>query len=121
MPHEASSSGRDLKVISADPTQFTLSDQGDGVKTFVLDTNVLLHNPGSLFSFKDNRVVLALAVIEELDRFKRSNDELGRNAREAIRTIDRHRELGPLGDGVPMDNGGMLQVVLHQEVREHLT
>ena len=58
----------------------------------MLDTNVLLHNPGSLFAFKDNRVVLALAVIEELDRFKRSNDELGRNAREAIRTIDRHRE-----------------------------
>ena len=121
MPNEAasSSSGRQPKVC-ADPAQFTLSDQGDGIKTFVLDTNVLLHNPVSLFSFKDNRVVLALAVIEELDRFKRSNDELGRNAREAIRTIDRHRELGPLGEGVPMDNGGTLQVVLHQEVREHL-
>ena len=100
---------------------FALSDQGDGLKTFVLDTNILLHNPGALFAFKDNRVVLALAVIEELDRFKRSNDELGRNAREAIRSIDRHRELGALREGVPMKNGGILQVVLHQEVREHLT
>ena len=100
--------------------EFSLSDQGDGIKTFVLDTNVLLHNPGSLFAFKDNRVVLALAVIEELDRFKRSNDELGRNAREAIRTIDKHREQGSLGDGVPMKNGGVLQVVLHQDVKENL-
>ncbi|HYG74508.1 MAG TPA: PhoH family protein [Planctomycetota bacterium] len=100
---------------------FQLSDQGDGVKTFVLDTNVLLHNPGALFAFKDNRIILALAVIEELDRFKRSNDELGRNAREAIRSIDKHRVEGNLGDGVPMSNGGVLQVVLHQDVREHLT
>ena len=120
MPNEAAPADRSQPIPGATPDQFALSDQGDGVKTFVLDTNVLLHNPVSLFSFKDNRVVLALAVIEELDRFKRSNDELGRNAREAIRTIDRHREAGSLGDGVPMDNGGVLQVVLQQEVREHL-
>jgi len=104
-----------------DPSDFTLSDQIDGVKTFVLDTNILLHSPNSLFAFKEHRVVLALAVIEELDRFKRSNDELGRNAREAIRAIDKHRELGSLGEGVPTENGGVLQVVLHQEVREHLS
>ena len=93
-------------------------ESNEEIKTFVLDTNVLLHNPNALFAFKDNRVVLALAVIEELDRFKRSNDELGRNAREAIRAIDRHRELGSLGAGVPLDNGGSLQIVLHPEVRE---
>src|SRR5205823_4977831 len=103
-----SDDGKD--AVRAARDEFKLSDDGDGIKTFVLDTNVLLHNPGSLFSFKDNRVVLALAVIEELDRFKRSNDELGRNDREAIRTIDKHRELGTLGDGVPISNGGTLQV-----------
>jgi PhoH-like ATPase len=65
--------------------------------------------------------VLALAVIEELDRFKRSNDELGRNAREAIRSIDKHRLMGSLGDGVPLSNGGTLQVVLHQDVRGDLS
>ncbi|MGD0091646.1 MAG: PhoH family protein [Planctomycetota bacterium] len=98
-----------------------VNKQGAGVKTFVLDTNVILHNPGALFAFSDNRVVLALAVIEELDHFKRSNDELGRNAREAIRAIDKHRENGRLGDGVPMANGGILQVVLQQDVREQLS
>jgi len=105
---------------NAEP-DFTLNPHGDGIKTFVLDTNILLHNPGSLFAFKDNRVVLALAVIEELDRFKRANDELGFAAREAIRAIDRHRELGLLAEGVPMSNGGVLQVVLHQDVRDELT
>jgi PhoH-like ATPase len=99
---------------------FRLSDQGDGVKTFVLDTNVLLHNPTALFAFKENRVVLALAVIEELDRFKRGNDELGRNARQTIRDIDSHREKGSLHDGVPLDNGGTLQVVLQEDVREQV-
>jgi PhoH-like ATPase len=98
-----------------------VSKHGSGVKTFVLDTNVLLHNPGALSAFKDNRVVLALAVIEELDHFKRANDELGRNAREVIRTIDKYREAGSLRDGIPMSNGGVLQVVLQQEVREQLS
>jgi PhoH-like ATPase len=118
----AYTSGSSLPATPVTPQaeDFALSDSGDGVKTFVLDTNVLLHNPGSLFAFKDNRVVLALAVIEELDRFKRANDELGRNAREAIRTIDRQREVGALSDGVPLGNGGVLQVVLQQDVREHI-
>jgi PhoH-like ATPase len=103
---------------AASKPQAASSGNKDEIKTFVLDTNVLLHNPNALFAFKDNRVVLALAVIEELDRFKRGNDELGRNARETIRAIDSHRELGPLGSGVPLENGGILQIVLPQDVRE---
>lgn len=110
-----------LSAASQAAIERAMSGPGSGIKTFVLDTNVILHNPGALFAFKDNRVVLALAVIEELDHFKRSNDELGRSAREAIRAIDKHREKGPLRDGVPMDNGGILQVVLQQDVREQLS
>ncbi len=49
-------------------------------KTFVLDTNVLLHNAESIEAFSDNSVVIPMAVIEELDKFKTHNDELGRNA-----------------------------------------
>jgi PhoH-like ATPase len=123
MPSSAFDSSAELEVPSAapDPESFVLSGKDDGIKTFVLDTNVILHNPKALFSFKDNRVCLALAVIEELDRFKRANDELGFNARDAIRAIDRHRELGSLAEGVPMNNGGILQVVLHQDVRAQLS
>lgn len=79
-------------------------------KQFVIDTNVLLHNPDCLFAFEDNEVVLPIEVIEELDRFKRQGDEKGRNARQVIRSLDRLREAGRLGDGVALQNGGVLRV-----------
>jgi PhoH-like ATPase len=80
-------------------------------KTFVLDTNVLLHNAECIHSFTDNTVVLPMAVIEELDKFKRDNNELGRNARQVIRTLDDLRTGGNLRDGVPIGKGGLLKIV----------
>ncbi len=71
-----------------------------GVKHFVLDTNVLLHNPNALFVFQDNHVVIPYPVIEELDTMKRRDDDIGRNARAVIRHLDRLREIGKLTDGV---------------------
>ncbi len=79
-------------------------------KYFVLDTNVILHDPSAIESFADNIVVLPMAVIEELDRFKTQNNELGRNARWAIRRLDILRLRGRLGEGVPLDNGGELRI-----------
>lgn len=83
-------------------------------KIFVLDTNVLLHDPTSLESFADNTIVLPMAVIEELDKFKTHNNELGRNSRLVIRRIDELRTRGRLKEGVPMDNGGVLRIVTAQ-------
>ena len=57
-------------------------------KTFVLDTNVLLHDARSIFRFEDNDIILPIAIIEELDRFKKQSDSIGRNAREVSRTLD---------------------------------
>lgn len=79
-------------------------------KTFVLDTNVILHNPQSLVSFDDNTVLLPIEVLEELDRFKRDHDEKGRNARVAIRMLDNFRQKGEPGLGFPLDNGGVLRI-----------
>jgi PhoH-like ATPase len=79
-------------------------------KTFVLDTNVLLHNAECIEAFDDNHVIVPMAVIEELDKFKTHNDELGRNARHVIRRIDALRAKGNLRDGVPLPNGGLLQI-----------
>ncbi|HRJ49554.1 MAG TPA: PhoH family protein [Phycisphaerales bacterium] len=69
-------------------------------RVFVIDTNVLLHNPNALFVFKEHDVVIPYTVIEELDKMKRKDDDLGRNARECIRHLDRLRALGRLIDGV---------------------
>lgn len=80
-------------------------------KIFVLDTNVLLHNADAVHSFGDNTVVLPMAVIEELDTFKTRNDELGRNSRKVIRDLDMLRSRGRLGEGVSMENGGMLKII----------
>ena len=84
-------------------------------KYFVLDTNVLLHNPESITSFDDNFVILPMTVIEELDNFKRHNDELGRSARHVIRQIDQLRSKGSLKDGVKMENGGILSIVVEMK------
>ena len=79
-------------------------------KNFVLDTNVLLHDPRSIYSFGDNTVVVPIYVIEELDMFKKDMSELGRNARQVARYLDAHRKEGTLAEGVPLPNGGMLKV-----------
>jgi PhoH-like ATPase len=80
-------------------------------KSFVLDTNVLLHNAECITSFADNMVVLPMAVIEELDKFKGENNELGRSARQVIRTLDALRAKGNLKDGVPLGRGGRLRIM----------
>ncbi len=77
-------------------------DGEQGVKHFVLDTNVLLHNPDALFVFQEHHLVIPFPVIEELDAMKRREDDVGRNARAAIRHLDRIRRHGMLTDGVDL-------------------
>ncbi|MBX3471981.1 MAG: PhoH family protein [Planctomycetes bacterium] len=82
-------------------------------KYFVLDTNVLLHSPTCLSKFQEHAVVIPVDVIEELDKFKSHNDELGRNARAVIRVLDRARSTGSLASGAPINEvGGSIQVDL---------
>jgi len=85
-------------------------DLASGRKSFILDTNVLLHDPRALFAFADNAVVIPIYVIEEVDNFKRELTELGRNARQVSRFLDELRVHGKLSDGVPLENGGSLRV-----------
>ncbi len=81
-------------------------------KTFVIDTNVLLHNPNALFAFADNHVVIPMTVLEELDKFKTANNELGSNSREVARKLDRLREQGSLREGIATPQGGLVQVII---------
>jgi len=85
------------------------------IKNFVLDTNVMLHDPNSLFAFEDNCVIVPIYTIEEIDTFKRHMDELGRAARTVSRTLDELRKQGPLTQGVPLKNGGTLKVLFASE------
>ncbi|MBC9783458.1 PhoH family protein [Heliobacterium chlorum] len=86
-------------------------------KTYILDTNVLLQDPESIFGFKENDVIIPAAVVEELDGKKRLQDELGRSARQASRLLDGLREKGFLHEGVPLPEGGTLRVELnHRDV-----
>lgn len=57
-------------------------------KNFVLDTNVLLHDYKCLFNFQDNDIYIPIAVLEELDKFKKGNDQINFNARELVRELD---------------------------------
>ena len=81
-------------------------------KIFVVDTNVILHDPTAILRFEDNEIVLPIAVIEELDRFKKQPEMTGRNAREVARTLDQLRQQGDLTTGVELSNGGTLRVAL---------
>jgi PhoH-like ATPase len=86
------------------------------VKHFVLDTNVLLHNPNAIFLLADNQINIPFDVIEELDKFKTNNDDLGRNARTVIRHLDRLREAGNLAEGVPVaETGGVVRIIIPHE------
>ncbi len=85
-------------------------------KIYVLDTNVILHEPLAPLRFGAGaEVVLPIYVIEELDRFKRDASGLGRNAREFSRMLDGLRGEGQLIDGVSLKNGGCFRVALLEE------
>jgi PhoH-like ATPase len=84
------------------------------VKNYVLDTNVILHDPNSLLNFKNNCVLIPIEVIEEIDRFKRESSELGQNARTFSRTLDSLRAEGHLNKGVKLANGGKLRVIFRE-------
>ena len=79
-------------------------------KVFVLDTNVLLYDPGSLYHFDEHEVVIPLTVIEEVDRFKKDLNETGRNARTVSRYLEEARGTDSLREGVELPNGGRLRV-----------
>ena len=81
-------------------------------KVFVLDTNVLLMDPNSIFSFEENDVVIPLAVVEEIDEQKDKNSEIGFNARETSRLLDKLRNKGKLNEGVEMETGGLLKIII---------
>jgi PhoH-like ATPase len=82
-------------------------------KNYVLDTNILLHDPRAIFKFEDNNVIIPIYCIEEVDQFKRDGTELGRNARQIARILDELRDKGgSLSQGITLETGGSLRVAV---------
>lgn len=84
----------------------------NNVKTFVIDTNVLIHRPDAILSFRDSEVVIPIWVLEELDKLKSELEGRGRSARAAIRFLNEVSRHGNLQQGVKLESGGTLKVVL---------
>src|SRR5690349_12847350 len=81
-------------------------------KAFVIDTNVLLHDPDAIGKFRENDVIIPLVVLEELDGMKRLSDELGKNARQVLRYIDalKTRKSGDFSRGVQIENDVLVKI-----------
>jgi len=79
-------------------------------RAFILDTNVILYDPGAIYVFHEHDVIIPMTVIEEIDRFKKDLNETGRNARQFSRYLDGMRDNGSLHDGVTLPGGGRLYV-----------
>lgn len=84
-------------------------------KIYLLDTNVLVHDPEAIFKFSGATVGIPSMVLEELDAFKREATDRARSAREAIRHLDALRQRGSLKDGVELDNGSIVKVMFLKE------
>ena len=89
-----------------------MSEKTQGLKTFVIDTNVFIHRPDAILSFRNNEIVIPLWVLEELDNLKTYSDVRGRNARHAIRFLDGCSRKGSLSEGIRLENGSLLKVTL---------
>lgn len=87
-------------------------------KTFVLDTNVILFDPTAIFQFADNNVFIPLVVVEEVDRFKKDQNENGRNARHFSRLVDDLRKQGSLAKGIALEHGGQLIITVDKKVKD---
>ncbi len=94
-------------------------------KLFVLDTNILLHEPFAIYSFQEHDVVIPMTVLEELDRIKDSKRDVARDARVAIRALeDLFREATPdeISEGIPIahenSEGGTIAILADFELQE---
>ncbi len=88
------------------------------IKNYVLDTNVLIHDPDAVYAFEDNKLIIPLPVIEEIDKLKSRPGEIGRNARQVARELDSIRKKGRLYEGVKLDGRGILKIEVIREMKD---
>lgn len=82
------------------------------VKNFVLDTNVLVHDPDCLEKFEDNVLIIPFPVLEEIDKLKSKPGSLGQRARQMNRKLDEIRKNGDITKGVKLNSGGFVKILM---------
>jgi PhoH-like ATPase len=90
-------------------------------KTFILDTNVILHDASCIHQFEENDIVIPLTVIEEIDHFKRGSQVINFNAREFARTLDSITGNALFNGGVPLGKGkGKVRIAITKGLNPHI-
>jgi PhoH-like ATPase len=90
-------------------------------KTFVLDTNVILHDPTCIHQFEENNIIIPLAVIEEIDHFKKGTQVINLNAREFTRTLDKISGNNIFNGGISLGKGkGKVKIVITKGLSEEI-
>lgn len=90
------------------------------IKNFILDTNVLVHDPDCFEKFEDNNIIIPFPVLEEIDKLKSKQGSVGKNAREVNRKLDLFRNENSLVEGIKLSSGGMLKVLLFEKLTSTL-
>ena len=83
------------------------------IKNYVIDTNVMIHDPSFLHSFEDNNIIIPIIAIEELDNLKRREGLVGFNARNVAKELQNIMKQGDIREGILLENGGKLRVELN--------
>lgn len=96
---------------STSDQKYPLNAPENEKKLYILDTNVLLHDPRAMFSFEGASVGIPIMVLEELEQFKKESSGRGKNAREIVRYLDMLRKDGSLNEGVKTENGSTIRVL----------
>ena len=83
------------------------------IKNYIIDTNVMVHDPDFICNFEDNNIIIPIICIEELDNLKKREGIVGYHARSAAREINNLRKIGDLHEGVTLANGGTIRIELN--------
>ncbi|MCB2294400.1 PhoH family protein [Clostridium algoriphilum] len=83
------------------------------IKNYIIDTNVMVHDPDFIYNFEDNNIIIPIICIEELDNLKKREGIVGFHARSAARELNNLRKIGNLHEGVKLENGGTIRIELN--------
>jgi len=83
------------------------------IKNYIIDTNVMIHDPGFMYNFEDNNIIIPIICIEELDNLKKREGIVGYHARSAARELNNLRKMGDLHVGIMLENGGTIRIELN--------